>query len=64
LTDKNFKKKIKILLTKNYNGRLKLKKKKLKDEYLKLTLLKYKYHNCKSNEKSKIINEVLPNIYF
>jgi hypothetical protein len=32
----------------------------LKDEYSKLTFFKDGYHNCKSDEKSRVISEVFP----
>jgi hypothetical protein len=37
---------------------------KLKDGYPKLTIFKYGYPKCRSDERSWIINEVLSNSYF
>jgi hypothetical protein len=47
---------------KNFNGLLKLKKKK-KKRYLKLILFKVLIPYFKSNEKSEVINEIFPQIY-
>jgi hypothetical protein len=42
----------------NSNRGLKLKKKKLKDEYLKLTRFKVRIPFCRNDERSGIISEV------
>jgi hypothetical protein len=56
--------KILIGFKENYNGGLEFKikgKKKLKDKYHKLILFKVLILNCKSDERSMVINKVFPN---